>query len=288
MDIICYNGEFFPLEEAKLSVTDAGMLYGQGVFTTARVEKSQILHSEFHFKRLAEGARIFQIPFRLNQEEFLSLCEQVIDANQLKTARLRATLTRGPVRGHPMQASEDEESLIITAVSWKDPENWDEGIRTVWAPFPKNHLSPLARVKSCNYTEFILAKNYAKSKDADDAIFLNVDDEVAEASMANIFWVTNGVLHTPEIDAGALPGTVRSQILQICQENSIEYHEGRYDFADLMECQEAFLTNTIRQIMPITNHDDTMIGAGEAGPLTKFLYTEYRKSIEMELEKLKK
>lgn len=284
MEIICLNGEFMKQEEARIRCSDAGFLWGHSTFTTIRVEGGQLLHSKEHFQRLFHGARQLGIPCQIDFAELASQCEQVVDSNQLTEARVRVTLSRGPARQF-MDDAENEPTLLITAVALHDPTpaDWERGWRVVTVPYPINEYSPLRRFKSGNYSESLLAREYAKQQNADEGLLLNTQGQVAECAMSNLFWLRDGVLHTPPIESGALPGVLRNLILALQSKMGGECLEASVFPEELMQADELFCTNSILQLMPITRLGDQFISGGLAGPYTRELYKRYRDFVEEEL-----
>ncbi|MDK2972149.1 MAG: branched-chain amino acid aminotransferase [Candidatus Sumerlaeota bacterium] len=285
MDTICLNGEFIALESARVSATDAGLLLGEGVFETLRVERGQVLFAEDHFARLGRGLRILEIPFVVEPENLLALCQQVVDANELEDARLRITVTRGPMRNQPIVAREGEPTLVITATALdaRMDEKRYRGWRLVMAPHPRNHRSPLATVKSTSYLESSLARRYAVRLGFDDALLLNTDGLVAETSVANIFLVQSGLVKTPPIADGPLPGTMRGRIAELCGVAGVGFAEESLTVEDLLAADEVFVTNALIQVMPVVAIGEREIADGQTGACAARLQTALRARIDAEL-----
>ncbi|MCB2156597.1 aminotransferase class IV [bacterium] len=282
MNIICLNGEFIELEEAHISPTDAGFMHGHGVFETMRAEEGILLHAADHFARLARGARVLEIPFHFAPEELLALCQQVLDANGLEEARLRLTLTAGPLRGQPIASREGEPTLAITATALDDSldDTRDRGWRAVTVPIPRNHRSPLATIKSTNYLDSILAKRMARQAGFDEAILLNTAGLLAEGSMTNLFVVRGERVLTPPISDGALPGIQRSRIAGLAGACGFDFAEESLTADALVSADEAFLTNAVIEIMPLVAIGQHEINDGQPGEATEALYTAHRYDIE--------
>ena len=282
MDVVCLNGEFRTLEQATLSATDAGFLLGEGVFETIRAEQGHLLFFAEHIARLARGLRVLEIGHAADAEALRALCEQVLDANDFEEARVRLTVTRGPVRGLPIVATEGEPTVMITA-SPLDPAQERQrstGWRMVPAPFPKNHRSPLASIKCTSYAEPLLARRQARALGFDEALMLNIDGAVAEASMANVFAVAGGTLVTPPVADGALPGIARAQVMQVAARHEVPVVERSMRLEDLLSAEEVFVTNAIVLMMPIVLVGERTIGNGRPGALTQMLARHLRHEIE--------
>ncbi len=286
MDIICINGEFLPLENAHVSATDAGILQGDGVFETVRVERGQLLLIDDHFARLARGLRVLEIPYHLEKEQLLAMCHQVIDANHLKDARLRITITRGPVRNQPITAQEGEPTLIITATRL-DPrtdETRTRGWRIVMTPYIRNHRSPLASIKSTSYLESLMARRFAQRAGFDDGILLNSAGYVAETSIANLYLLRDNIISTPRIEDGALPGIMRGQLSAYCSELGLEFHEQTLIVEDFLAADEVFATNAMMQIMPVVQIGERQISDGQPGARTRQLFHLHRHMMDQYIQ----
>lgn len=283
MDIICLNGEFVPLEDARVPATDAGLLAGHGVFETLRVELGHVCFAHEHFARLSRGLRVLGIPYHLDPDHLLDLCHQVLDANALSNARLRLTITAGPSRNMPMVASEGEPTFLVTAVSLdrRAESERERGWRVVLTPHVRNARSPLATVKCTSYVESILARRHAHRLGFDEGLLLNADGLLAEGAMTNIFAVTGGgELLTPRVDDGALPGIMRAQAMRLASAAGLSVRETAMSFEQLALADEAFATNAIVQIMPVVHAGERPVGTGTPGPVTLQLHAALRAEID--------
>lgn len=287
METICLNGEFMPQDHARIRCSDAAFLWGHSTFSTIRVEGGQLLHAQAHFQRLFLGARALGIPCQIDFAELLAQCEQVVDSNQLSEARVRVTLTRGPVRQF-MDDAEDEPTILITAVALHDPSaaDWERGWRLVTVPYPINEFSPLRRFKSGNYSEYVLAREYAKQQNADEGLLLNTQGMVAESAMSNLFWLRDTVLHTTPLSSGALAGILRGIVMMLCAQQGRECRESVAFPEELLKADEIFCTNSVIQIMPVTRVGDQFISGGMAGAQTRELFKLYREHVESELGRI--
>lgn len=285
MDVVCLNGEFRSLEQATLPATDAGFLLGEGVFETIRAEQGHPLWFAEHIARLTRGLRVLSIAYAPDAEALRALCEQVLDTNAIEEARVRLTITRGPIRGLPIAATEGEPTVMIAA-SRLDPAQERQratGWRVVPAGFPKNHRSPLASIKCTSYAESLLARRQARAQGFDEAVMLNTDGMVAEASMANIFVLSGNQLHTPPVADGALPGVARAQVMRVAEGHGLAVAERSLRLEDLLAAEEVFLTNAIILMMPVVLVGERTIGDGRPGPTTVGLARHLRHDIERRL-----
>lgn len=291
MSIVYLNGRFHDHIDAALDPLDRGMVLGDGLFETIRCEAGQLIFHAAHFARLARGARLLEIPWNMNSEELLSLCQQCLDANRLATARLRITVTRGELGNSPEIASASSApTLLIHAQPFQQriiDDQRERGWAGAVANFPVNHRSPLSEVKSTSYQEHLLARHFARRAGADEAIMLNCDGLLAEGAMSNIFIVKNGTVFTPQVEDGALPGIVRLKIGLICARIGVEYAEESLALEQLLEADEAFMTNSLVEVMPLVRVGERPLGNGSPGSVSRRLHIEHRRDVEQFLSALR-
>ena len=277
-EIVYLNGSLIPVEKARISPLDHGFLYGFGLFETMRAYGGKVFRLEKHLDRLARSAETLGLP-----PVTLDLRKAVMDtlyANKLTSARarIRVTVSAGEGGIVPDPASYAGPTVLITAGQYQpypDPV-YEKGFRAILSSIRRNSQSPLTRLKSTNYLENLLAKQEAKAAGVDEAIFLNERDLLAEASMSNIFLVTDGVLKTPRLENGILPGITRDAVLELAQKLGIETIEEDIWLDELLEAQEAFLTNSLIEVMPLVKVAGKRIGTGKPGTLTGKLRDAYR------------
>jgi branched-chain amino acid aminotransferase len=283
MSVVYLNGQFVEHLDAALDPLDRGFLLGDGIFETVRFEESHLLFHVAHFARLGRNARIVQIPWNMPPEELLAVCQQVIDANDLRAGRLRITLTRGECGPSPeIGAAPGPPTLFIQAIQINQAAldaQRSRGLSATVAPFPVNHRSPLAVVKSTSYQANLLARHHARQTGHDEALLLNTDGLLAEGAMSNLFIVKNGIVLTPPIDDGALPGILRLKLGIICAQNGIGYREESLTLEQVRAADEAFMTSAIAEIMPLVRLDDQPIGTGSPGPVMRRLFEAHRAQV---------
>lgn len=275
-EVVYLNGSLIPRSQATISVLDYGFLYGYGLFETMRAYGGQVFRLDSHLNRLASSAEILGLPV-----ETLELEGAVMDtlrANQLGEARIRITISIGEGSMVPDPGTCDKPTVLILAQHYQPyPEAaYQKGFRAVVSSIRRNSQSPVPRLKSANFLESMLAKGEARAAGADDALFLNEKGLLAEASMSNIFLVTNGVLKTPGLDSGLLPGITREVVLELASGMGIRAIEQDTGLDELYQAEEAFLTNSMVEIMPLIEVDGKAIGSGRPGPLTERLMAAYK------------
>jgi branched-chain amino acid aminotransferase len=278
-EIVYLNGALLPLDRAKVSVLDYGFLYGYGLFETMRAYGGEVFCLDKHLERLDSSMEMLGI-----KAEGLALKDAVMDtirANRLADARVRITVSIGEGGMVPDPASCGEPTVLITAASYKPyPEQvYQNGFKAVVSSIRRNSQSPLSMLKSANYLESMLARQEARNVGVDEALFLNDKGLLAEASMSNVFLFSNGVLKTPAKESGILPGITREVVLELASKSGIDTSECNIALAELSSAYEAFLTNSIMEIMPLVEVDGRAIGSGSPGPVTRGLMEAYRELV---------
>jgi branched-chain amino acid aminotransferase len=273
------NGAMIPLEEAKVSVLDYGFLYGYGLFETMRAYDGRVFLLDRHVKRLTGSMEKLGIETPgLELEEAVA---SVIRANGLTDARVRLAVSIGEGKMVPDPASCGEPTVLIIASEYTPyPEEvYKKGFRAVVSSIRRNSQSPVSGLKSANYLESLLARQEAKKAGVDEVILLDDRGFLAEASMSNLFLVNNGVLKTPGKESGILPGITREVVLELAVQAGMDAIEGNIGPGELAGAWEAFLTNSIMEIMPLVGLDGRAIGSGSPGPVTRGLMDAYRKLV---------
>jgi len=229
-------------------------------------------------------------------------CIETLEANKLKDARLRLTVSAGEGDMTPDLGTCSNPTILITARNLvpSPPEKYGTGFKAALSFLRRNSQSPLSRLKSTCYMENILARMIAKASGYDEAILLNEQGYLAEGSTSNIFLVKKShspkgeeqirVLTTPSLESGILPGITREAVLEIARASDIETQERQVELKELIEAEEAFITNSILELMPLTWFEGKPIGTGKPGKLTGNLLFAYRKLVEeaVELDKKKR
>lgn len=280
-ELICYfNGKLLPLSEAAVSADDGGLLYGDGIFETMRIYKTRPFQLEAHLKRLQEGAVYLDLPFP-GINDLQTAIGDVIRANAVEEGSLRLSLTGGKCRRSLWPRPQQQEPTVLITV--RDgipyPEHlYKQGCNAVTVSFPRNEASPLVRIKSLNYMENMLGKREALQQDCSEGIFLNTKGEITEGTISNLILFNGKTLLTPAASCGLLPGITRSTVLSMVRESlGIPAEERVLYQKDLMQAEEAFLTASIMEIMPLVKVDGQKIGTGKPGVVFKKLQKEYRR-----------
>jgi branched-subunit amino acid aminotransferase/4-amino-4-deoxychorismate lyase len=253
---VIYNGRLMEATKARLLPVTSAALYGRGVFTTLAVYRGRPFLWPQHWMRLVEHAARTGVDCSGFDEEGVSASLfRLIEANQVKDGRARITLFGSAGRDVwklTGTGSRRTEMLIMTGDARVIGE---EGLALTVSPYRINTLSPIAGVKSINYLEHLLCWEEARARDFDEALTLNERGEIVSATMANIFWVTHGTIHTPALSTGALAGTTRARIITLASELSIPHVEGVYEISHLADADEIFLTSSGLGLSIVTTFD---------------------------------
>jgi len=258
--------------EAHISVSDSGFLYGMGLFETMRCTGGRVFALDDHLDRLFNSAKELAINNRYDKEYIKDAIRQALEANNLADARLRLTLTNGPMA----QGGESKATLLITATRFEPypAEYYQEGVGVVLTDFRQNTQDPIARHKTTNYFSRLLALNIAHQKKAAEALWFTTDGRLAEGCVSNVFCVKDSVLYTPTLDTPVLPGVMRKTVCEIAKAESVNLVEKDLTIQDLLAAGEVFLTNVIMLILPVVAVEAHTVGDGKVGPMTKKLMTE--------------
>ena len=273
------NGKLYDKAEAKVSVYDHGLLYGDGVFEGIRVYNGRIFRCKEHVDRLYNSAKGIALQIPMSKEDLRRAMEETLAENRLKNAYIRLLVTRGVgTLGLDAGKCRDPQVIIITdSISLYPAEYYEKGLEVVTVPTartPHNVLSP--KIKSMNYLNNILAKIEAQQAGVIEAIMLNSLGYVAECTGDNIFIVTKGKLMTPPPEAGILEGITRGVVMELAAKDGIGVSETDLTRFDLYVADECFLTGTAAEIIPVVRIDSRIIGDGHPGPVTLRLLEMFR------------
>ena len=248
-----HNGELAGGPKARV---EGVSLYGRGVFTTLAVHRHQPFLWPEHWARLTDhAARVGLEPGEFDEESVRASLARLIEANKVKEGRARVTLTATTERAIWKTKAPAERKTDLLIVTGDAHVGSEDGLALTISPYRVNTLSPLVGIKSVNYLNRILVWEEARARDFDEAVTMNERGEVVSASMANIFWVLNGTLHTPALTTGALAGTTRACVIELASALSIPHVEGVYELSDLGDADEIFLTSAGQGVSIVTTFD---------------------------------
>jgi branched-chain amino acid aminotransferase len=280
------NDKLIDIDMATISVTDSGFLYGAGLFETMRSHNGVVFALTDHMDRLFASAEVLSINNPYDREYITDAINKVLRANKLTDARLRLTLTNGPIAESEEQ---HKSTLLITAAKFRSypPEYYKKGVMVVLCPFKQNPIDPASGRKTTSYFSRMIALDLAHKKRAAEAIWFTVDNRLAEGCISNVFLVKDSVLYTPPINTPVLPGVARKTVCLLARQNSIKLTEKDLSIDDLLGADEIFLTNVIMQVMPIIKVEKHTVGDGRVGELAKKLQTSFDQFVKSECRKNK-
>ena len=274
------NGKLVDREDAKISVFDHGLLYGDGVFEGIRSYSGRVFRLKEHIRRLFDSANGIRLAIPLAADELAKAVADTLQANGLKDAYIRVVVTRGigTLGLDPNQCQSPAVFIITDKIVLYPPELYENGLEIITAATMRNHPNAVnPRLKSLNYLNNILAKIEAIDAGTLEAVMLNHQGFVAECTGDNLFIVRDGVLFTPPIAAGILKGITRDEIIAIAGDFGIKVREENLTRHDLYVADECFLTGTAAEVVPVVQIDKRTIGDGHPGPVTKRLLEEFHR-----------
>jgi len=267
-EIVFLNGDFVASDVARIDPGDRGLLLGDGLFETMRCFQGRAFALDAHWERLSHGAGVLQISLPLNCQELGQHIAQLLSLNQLDQgdAGVRFTLTRGVGQRGISLPSNVKPTILMTCFSISEKPL--RAVSLMISDVVINEHSPLAACKTLGYAENIIARQQAQSQGYDDALLCNTKGQIVSASSANVFLVIDQQLHTPALSCGALPGIMRQQILRIAKQQDIPIHERVILPEDLQKAEEAFITNSLLPLLPISRIDQHSLKAPTPGTTT--------------------
>ncbi len=271
---IYISGKFFDKADARISVYDHGLLYGDGVFEGIRIYDGRVFRLKEHVDRLFDSARSIYLEIPLSREQMSAAITSTVKANEKRNGYIRVVVTRGAgLLGLDIRKTSNPQVIIIVDdISLYSPELYENGLELATAATIRNHPNALSpRIKSLNYLNNILAKLEGIQAGCVEALMLNHKGEVAECTGDNIFVVKRGVLKTPPTDAGILEGVTRGAVIELARAANIPVQETALTRHDIFTADECFLTGTAAEVIPVVKCDGRMIGTGKPGPITKQL-----------------
>ena len=275
------NGKLVDKKDAKISVFDHGLLYGDGVFEGIRSYNCLVFKLREHIKRLFNSAKSIMLKVPLSEKQLIDAVIRTLKANKLKDAYIRIVLTRGEgdLGLDPRRCIGNEQLIIIADKIALYPQKlYRQGLKIITVPTIRNLPEALnPQIKSLNYLNNILAKIEAINCGYEEAIMLDSLGYVAECTGDNIFVVRNGMLYTPPQCMGTLRGITRDCILEIAKKLKIPAHEHVITRHEVYISDECFLTGTAAEIVPVISVDGRVIGNGKPGKMTNTLLREFKK-----------
>lgn len=282
-EFVFFNDRLVDVEDARVSIYDAGLLHGVGLFETMRSYNGVVFRLEDHLERLYGSAKALGIQVTQKQDEIAGWVEVLLEANGLLEARLRLTLTRGNIKDVDPDNPPPSLMFITAGPMVGYPEGYyKKGMTVVVSDYKQNPADPVAGHKTTNYFSRLLALQEAQQKQAGEALWFTPSNYLAEGCISNVFLVKDDKLLTPPLDTPVLGGIARKVVLELVQENEIEFEERQLDIKDLLGAKEVFLTNSIMELMPVCRIERHAVGEDKPGAIYKKLHELYREMVREE------
>ena len=275
---IYIDGKYVDEADAKISVFDHGLLYGDGIFEGIRAYNGRVFKLEEHIDRLFCSAKAILLKVPMSHSDLMAAVVSTCRANQIHDGYIRLVVTRGigTLGLNPNRCKNPSVIVIADKIQLYPPELYQKGMEIITVPTVRNLHSALnPAIKSLNYLNNILAKIEANNAGCEEAIMLNAEGFVAECTGDNVFIIKGNQLLTPPLSAGALYGITRGVVMEIAQDAGLRVSEPNLTRYDLFNADECFLTGTGAEVVPVVKLDGRVIGSGKPGPITERLVTQY-------------
>ena len=277
--LIYIDGEFLPKAEAKISVFDHGLLYGDGVFEGIRSYNGRVFKLDEHLERLYDSAKSIMLQIPIPIETMKETVLETLRRNHLSEGYIRLVVTRGvgDLGLDPDKCPKPTIIIIADKITLYPQKFYEKGLDIVTASARRNYAEAInPRIKSLNYLNNILAKIEGKQAGTEEVLMLNAEGYVVECSGDNIFWVKNDVLVTPPVHIGILEGVTRNSVIALARDNRMQVEERVFTRHDLYIADECFLTGTAAEVIPVVTIDRRTIGDGRPGKVTQKLMAAFR------------
>ncbi len=275
---IWLNDRLVDEADAKVSVFDHGLLYGDGVFEGIRIYNGRIFELEAHIDRLYKSADAIRLKIPVDRQTLMAQTQTTVNANGLSDGYIRLIITRGmgTLGLNPLVCKQAQIIIIAATIQLYPAEVYDHGLKVISANTMRNHpLAVSPQIKSLNYLNNILAKLEALDRNMLEAIMYNHMGFVAEATGDNVFIVRKGTIVTPPISAGSLDGITRAVVMRLAEQNGYPVREENLTRYDLYAADEIFLTGTAAEVIGVVEIDSRQIGDGTPGPVTRDLLIKF-------------
>jgi len=263
------NGEIKD-SQSIVDMFEPGFLFGWGVFETLRVYNKVAVFLNEHLKRLEKGAKNIDLDFPA--VDFSSQINSLLEENKLAEAYCRITLFK--------KRKSTGVIIYVSNFEYYNLDDYEKGFKAIIAPFKRYSDDFLTGVKSTSYLHSRFAWKKAQDREVDEAVFLNENNFLSEGTRTNLFFIKNNKIFTPSIDCGILSGITREKVIEVIKKEGLELIEGEFSLDKLKSADEAFLTSSLMEIMPLVEIDQEQIGSKRMGRITEVLLNGYRKLIK--------
>ncbi len=271
------NGKLVDADKAAVGVTDSSYLYGIGLFETMRAVGGKVFRLADHLRRLNGSAEVLSIFNSYSDEQIGEGIEQLLEANEVTEARLRLSLTNGPIQTDGTAQT----NLLITSPPFTPypAEYYAKGVRVTLTDFRQSSKDPYAGHKTTCYGPRLMALRNAHEKLAAEALWFTTENALAEGCISNVFLVKDGMLFTPPVNTPILPGVARKTVIEIAEQENIECIEQPLGVNDLLGADEVFLTNVVMEVLPVVAVEAHTVGEGKPGSITKTIAEKYKEKL---------
>lgn len=276
---IWFDGKLVLPSEAKVSVFDHCLLYGDGVFEGMRSYGGKVFRLQAHLDRLEKSARAIRLEMPMTLQQLADATDETLKANNVVDGYIRLVVTRGvgTLGLNPARTANPSVIIIADQIELYPKEMYEQGMGIVCSSVIRNHPNALnPRIKSCNYLNNILAKVEAQDANVLECVMFNHAGYVAECTGDNLFLVRDGGILTPPISAGILEGITRQAVIELAEKRGLPLRELDLTRHDLLVADECFLTGSAAEVIPVTTVDNQPVGDGKVGPITKKLIEDFR------------
>ncbi|MEM3153640.1 MAG: branched-chain-amino-acid transaminase, partial [Candidatus Bathyarchaeia archaeon] len=281
--LVYIDGEYYPKSQAKISVYDHGLLYGDGVFEGIRAYNGVVFKLKEHIDRLYRSAHAVMLQIPVTKEQMIKIVLETLRKNNLKDAYIRLVVTRGvgDLGLDPRKCTKPTIIVITDTITLHKSEAKEKGITAMLTWVKRDPVDATSHeIKSLNYLNSILAKIEANISGVDEAICLDKNGFVCEGVAENIFVINNGRIYTPPSYTGALPGITAEVVKELAKNLGYEVIEKNMTPYELFTADEVFFTGTAAEIIPVREINKRQIGDGKPGPVTKRLMEEFSKLVQ--------
>ena len=276
--LVYIDGEFLPQEDAKISVFDHGLLYGDGVFEGIRSYQGRVFKLDEHLQRLYDSAKAIMLQIPISIEDMQEAVLETLRRNQLHDAYIRLVVTRGvgDLGLDPDKCPVPTIFIIADKITLYPPNFYEDGLEIITVSVRRNYAEAISpRIKSLNYLNNILAKIEGKQAGVEEVLMLNAEGYVVECSGDNIFFLKDNAIVTPPTHLGILEGVTRNTVIDLARELGITVEEKVFTRHDLYTAEECFLTGTAAEVIPVVKIDQRIVGNGHPGTVTQKLIEEF-------------
>jgi len=277
------NGEIADPGEARVSLFDRGLAFGDGLYETMRVYNGRIFALENHLDRMRSGCSLLRLRVRTSENYWRPKIYDLLSLNGLRErhARVRITITRGPALDLAAASQTlPTEAIVVLPIDEEGlKKRWETGSRAIIAAMRRPPDSAMYRIKTLNMLPTVLARLECGDWSADEAFFLNTNEELCSATFSNVFLVKDGALITPALDSPCIPGITRFHVMALAARHKMETSERPVHRDEILLVDEIFTTSSITEITPVVNMDGTCIRDGKPGPITRQMQQWWREHI---------